>query len=574
MVLELYRIAAILGLAAAGALLLVELRRWFLLRRARRSTLWTQPPIANLAAKLIRYYGFEEPHFFAADGAPTEIAAARRSGFETLARELRARAPKGIALGETLAHDVSDAAFTSAYRVPFQFREHVRRELPVPSFFVESHGARLKDVDGNWSYDLAGSYGVNLFGYDFYKDCIERGALRVRELGPVLGPYHPVVAENAATLKRISGLDEVSFHMSGTEAVMQAVRLARFHTRRRRIVTFAGAYHGWWDGVQQSLVHGIPAQDRHVLEDMSDATLKALSASRDIACVLVNPVQAMHPGAGAPGDGMLIDSSRDARFDKAAYTAWLRNLRRVCTARSIVLIVDEVFVGFRLALGGAQEFFGIAADMVTYGKTLGGGLPIGVVCGKRELMQRFDPAAPARLTFARGTFNAHPYVMGAMSEFLRHLETSSARAVYANLEERWNTRAEFVNARLDALDLPVRIVNLVSIWTVIYTRPSRYNWMLQYYLRAEGLVSSWIGTGRLIFPNTLGDDDFDEIARRFVTAVEKMRADDWWWQLPSSSNRRIRRRVLHEMVRAAWLSVRGSGLAAPAPQTRRGEKPG
>ncbi len=91
---------------------------------------------------------------------------------------------------------------------------------------------------------------------------------------------------------------------------------------------------------------------------------------------------------------MLVDSSRKAHFDRAAYTQWLKQLREVCTERNIVLIFDEVFVGFRLALGGAQEYFGVRADMVTYGKTLGGGLPVGVVCGKKELMKRFREDRP------------------------------------------------------------------------------------------------------------------------------------------------------------------------------------
>ncbi|KAH1281298.1 hypothetical protein KXX11_004288, partial [Aspergillus fumigatus] len=101
-----------------------------------------------------------------------------------------------------------------------------------------------------------------------------------------------------------------------------------------------------------------------------------------------------------------------------------------CTERGIVLIFDEVFVGFRLAPGGAQEYFGVKADMVTYGKTLGGGLPVGVVCGKRELMKRFREDRPADICFARGTFNSHPYVMGAMQAFLDYLETSEAQLLY------------------------------------------------------------------------------------------------------------------------------------------------
>src|SRR5262249_59683857 len=103
-------------------------------------------------------------------------------------------------------------------------------------FVQASSGVTVTDLDGNSFYDLTGSYGVNLFGYDFYKQCIERGMEQVRELGPVLGPYHPVIADNVERLREISKLDEVSFHMSGTEAVMQAGRLARYHTPRPHLL--------------------------------------------------------------------------------------------------------------------------------------------------------------------------------------------------------------------------------------------------------------------------------------------------------------------------------------------------
>ena len=113
-----------------------------------------------------------------------------------------------------------------------------------------------------------------------------------------------------------------------------------------------------------------------------------------------------------------------------------------------MLIFDEVFVGFRLAPGGAQEYFGVKADMVTYGKTLGGGLPIGVVCGRRDLMKRFRDDRPADICFARGTFNAHPYVMGAMHEFLQRIDTPEIQALYRDLDATWNRRAEDLNRRL------------------------------------------------------------------------------------------------------------------------------
>src|SRR5262249_19207919 len=223
-------------------------------------------------------------------------------------------------------------------------------------------------MDGNWFYDIGGSYGVNLFGSDFYKGCIERGVKRVAELGLVLGPYHPVIADNVARLKRISGLEEVSFHMSGTEAVMQAVRLAQYHTNRSQIVRFSGAYHGWWGEVQGGVGNPRPARDTYTLAEMRPQTLRVLRTRNDIACVLVNPIQALHPNAGPAADTALLASDRSANFDKLSYAAWLQELRHVCTARSIVLVFDEVFLGFRLALGGAQEYFGVQADMVTYGK--------------------------------------------------------------------------------------------------------------------------------------------------------------------------------------------------------------
>ena len=178
---------------------------------------------------------------------------------------------------------------------------------------------------------------------------------------------------------------------------------------------------------------------------MHEHTLRVLRKRRDIACVLVNPLQALHPNAGAPGDSSLVDSSRRAHFDRDAYTDWLRRLRQVCSERGIVLIFDEVFVGFRLAPGGAQEYFGVRADLVTYGKTLGGGLPVGVVCGRRELMKRFRDDRPADICFARGTFNSHPYVMGAMSAFLDRLERPEVQALYDGLDERWNRRAPTLN---------------------------------------------------------------------------------------------------------------------------------
>ena len=216
-----------------------------------------------------------------------------------------------------------------------------------------------------------------------------------------------------------------------------------------------------------------------------------------------------------------------------------------------MLIFDEVFVGFRLAPRGAQEYFGVKADMVTYGKTLGGGLPIGVLCGRKDLMKRFRDDRPADICFARGTFNAHPYVMTAMNEFLHRLETPEVRALYKNLDETWNGRAERLNRRLADEGLPVRLENLQTIWTVLYTQPGRYNWMLQFYLRAQGLALSWVGTGRFIFSLNYSDADFDAVADKLLAAARAMQADGFWWSDPALTDKTIKRRILREMLSAA-----------------------
>jgi glutamate-1-semialdehyde 2,1-aminomutase len=560
--------------AAAFVWALLKLKTRFELTRAKHQSLAGHARIARWVASKIPYYAYDDQEFFQSDGAAGDLAARRRAGFLRLAALFRSRFAKSVELTREVKASVSDLQFTSAYRVPFQYRQIVLEHLPTGAFLQSSSGATVTDLDGNQFFDLTGSYGVNLLGYDFYKSCLERGYQRVRDLGPVLGAYHPVVRYNVERLKGISGLDEVSFHMSGTEAVMQAVRLARYHTRRSRLVRFCGAYHGWWGDVQPGVGNPVPARDTYTLKEMSEDTLRVLRTRRDIACVLVNPVQALHPNAPAPADSSVIDSSRGARFDRQAYADWLKELRAACSARGIVLIFDEVLSGFRLALGGAQEFFGIKADLVTYGKTIGGGLPIGVLCGRGNLMQRFRETHPGDICFARGTFNAHPYVMGAMHEFLLHIDTPEVRAMYLELDRVWDERARRFNRRLRAEQLPLRIAHLSSIWIVCFTRPSRYNWMLQYYLRSEGLSLSWVGTGRIIFSLNYTDADFAQVEDRFVAAAKTMYEDGWWACGVLPTNRSIRRHILREIgervVRAKLVNplsdqttVRGTDKSAP-----------
>jgi glutamate-1-semialdehyde 2,1-aminomutase len=536
------------GAVAATAVVAPKVKARIELSRAKHRSLAGHSKMSRRVARLLPFYEFDIDDYFRTDGAPNEVATRRQDSFFRLAALYQERFAKSKKATAEAATQISDLQFTQAYRVPFQYSRLVRENLGAGSFLQASSGVNVTDLDGNVFYDLTGSYGVNIFGNDFYKECIEIGEKRAQALGPVLGAYHPSVADNVRRLCEISGLDEVSFHMSGTEAVMQAVRLARYHTKRTHLVRFAGAYHGWWGEVQPGVGNPVAPHETYTLSEMSEKTLHVLRTRGDVACVLVNPLQALHPNSNAPGDSALVDSSRAANFDRAAYTEWLKQLREVCTERGIVLIFDEVFVGFRLAPGGAQEYFGVKADMVTYGKSLGGGLPIGVVCGTHKLMRRFRDERPADVCFARGTFNSHPYVMGAMDEFLSRLASPNFRSVYNGIDDLWNARAKQLNGMMEQADLPVRFANLSSIWTVSYTTPSRYNWMLQYYLRAEGLALSWVGTGRLIFSLNYTDADFNEVANRFVAAATKMKQDGWWWHDGKLTNKNIKRQILKEML--------------------------
>jgi glutamate-1-semialdehyde 2,1-aminomutase len=545
---------SILALEVLGAIVVVialmKSWSWLLLFKATPRSLRNRPQFARLVASQIPFYEFGPERFFRADDAPAEVAEGRRAGFMRLAGIYLQKFPKTNQVTDEVRADVSDLQFTEFKRVPFQFGGYVRKYLRIGGFLASSSGVTITDLDGNVFYDLAASYGVNLLGYDFYKQVIDRGVERARALGPVLGEYHAAVQYNVRRLKEISGLEEVSFHMSGTEAVMQAVRLARYHTGRTHLVKFSGAYHGWWGDVQPGVGNPIPARQTYTLTEMSEDSLRVLRTRRDIACVLINPSQALQPNSSVPADSAPASKpdTGNSHTDRAAYADWLRRLRAVCTERRIALIFDEVFVGFRLALGGAQEYFGVRADLVTYGKTIAGGLPIGVVCGRRDFMKRFREDRPFDVCFARGTFNSHPYVMSTMYEFLERIEGEDVKALYKDLDEVWDRRTDQFNQRMRDEGVPVRAGNICSIWTVTYTQPSRYNWMLQFYLRAAGLALSWTGTGRIIFSLNYTQADFDEVVERFATAGRTMKEDGWWWADGAATGRFGNLRVMREML--------------------------
>ena len=234
-------------------------RRRLLLSQAKHRSLSSHSRWSRRIARLIPALDYDATRFFRCDGAPDDVVTKREQGLERLAALFTERFPKSRALTAEARNGLSDLQFTGLYRVPFQFASLVRERLGVGAFVERSEGVTVTDLDGNTFYDLTGSYGVNLLGYDAYKAMIAEAVEQVGALGPVLGALHPIVADNVARLRAMTGLDEVSFHMSGTEAVMQAVRLARYHTRRSHVVRFCGAYHGWWGDVQPGIGNPVPA---------------------------------------------------------------------------------------------------------------------------------------------------------------------------------------------------------------------------------------------------------------------------------------------------------------------------
>jgi glutamate-1-semialdehyde 2,1-aminomutase len=545
---------AMLGAAAVGVALtvLVIWRVWPTLRTL-GATAWV-PVLSRRLAPWIGAHAYTDDELLDADGAGAAWTAPRRIGLDRLTARLASQFARAAEWERGLAEGFSDLRFTDASRVPFPFVRAMRDRFNLCSVVTASRGPYLHNLDGHWTLDVSGSYGLNVAGFERYKDWIGRGWERVRALGPVLGPVHPVVAENVETLKRLSGRDEVSFHMSGTEAVMAAVRLARFNTRRTLIVVFAGAYHGWWDGVQPSLGSERGLDDCLTLRDLHPASLRVIRRrAHQIAAVLVNPVQAFHPNSPPPSDAVLLTSAvRTADPSTARYAAWLRQVRAVCTAHDVPLIFDEVYTGFRLAPGGAQAYFGVAADLVVYGKTVAGGLPIGVVCGSRGLMRRVDPARPLRMAYIVGTFSAHPLVMGAMREFLSWVEDPTTAELYETANRQCAAWAEGANRALSEAGVPVRVANLATVWTVLFTESSRFNWLLQYYLRAEGLTLSWVGTGRCLVSLDFTPDDYHTLHTKLIAAAQTMQRDGWWPTAAEFPGRDhvMRKRLLHDAVQS------------------------
>ena len=417
----------------------------------------------------------------------------------------------------------ADRAVLADPRTASGFRQEWK-ELVYPIVCDRAAGARLWDVDGNEYIDLVNGFGLTAFGHgpDFVIDAVSEQMSR----GFAIGPQSDLAGKVARLISDLTGDERISFCCTGSEAVMGALRLARAVTGRKRVVSFAGAYHGGFDEV---LVRGLrvdgeprslPAAPGIMSETVANMTVLDYAEpnslawirahAHELAAVLVEPVQSRHP-ALQPRE-------------------FLQELRAITEASGTALIFDEVVTGFRLHPGGAQALFGIRADLATYGKVVAGGMPIGVLAGKRHFMDALDggfwrygddTAPEATVTVFAGTFVRHPLALAAAWAVLKHLKAEGPE-LQIRLGERTARLVVRLNALLDARGIRSRIEHCGSMFHFNPAAEDRRASLLFYLLRERGI---YVQENFPLFLTTAHSDaDIATIEQAFEAAVDQLRS--------------------------------------------------
>ena len=383
-------------------------------------------------------------------------------------------------------------AYTERYRGPLADPRVVNGFRPaikdiIYQIVVErSKGSHMWDLDGNEYVDVLSGFGMNLFGWqpDFVLEALQRQL----DAGYDIGPQHPLAGPVAEMVCELTGFDRAALCNTGSEAVMAAVRIARTVTGRNTVVLFTGSYHGTFDEVlvRAGREHrGIPAApgimrgmfgDVRVLDYGTDASLEYIRDHADeLAAVLVEPVQSRRP-----------------EFQPVDF---LRDLRGITERAGCCLIFDEVITGFRSAPGGVQELFGLRADLATYGKVIGGGLPIGVVAGRREFMdaldggpwQYGDDSIPTvGVTYFAGTFVRHPLALAAAHASLSHLKERGPD-LQRGLNRNTEALADDLNAFCREHGAPLQIRHFASLWRVGWEEDHPLQDLLFAMMRSRGV---------------------------------------------------------------------------------------
>jgi glutamate-1-semialdehyde aminotransferase len=407
------------------------------------------------------------------------------------------------------------------------------KEMVYPIVVERSSGSKLWDVDGNEYVDLVNGFGLNLFGHspEFVTEAV---ASQLRK-GIEIGPQTPLAGEVSERLCAMVGMERAAFCNTGSEAVTAAVRVARTVSGRDRIAMFTGAYHGTFDEVlvrgtgSGAALRSVPvapgiarsmADNILVLDYDKPASLETIAARGDeLAAVLVEPVQSRRP--------------------ELQPREFLHELRRITAKSGTALIFDEVVTGFRIHPGGAQAWFDVRADLATYGKVIGGGLPIGVVAGRHEYMDALDGGGwsygdasvpEVGVTFFAGTFVRHPLALAAARAVLAHLEQQGP-----SLQRELNARTEeFVAALRDRArrrGAPISITHFAS-W-FYFQLPSELpaGSLFFAYMRHKG-VHIW--EGRPGFLNTAHTAaDIERVLAAFDETLAEMQSAGF---LPASAD--------------------------------------
>jgi len=393
------------------------------------------------------------------------------------------------------------------------------KELVYPIVVERSKGSRLWDIDGNEYIDTLNGFGSTLFGYQ--PDLLKTILHDQIELGYELGPQHKLAGQVARMVCEFTGFDRAALCNTGSEAVLGALRMARTVTGRSLVVTFAGSYHGIFDEVisrgstsRQSYpaALGIPTEavkNVLILDYGTDESLQILrERASELAAVLVEPVQSRRP-----------------EFEPVDF---LRQVRVITETSGTALIFDEVITGFRMHPGGAQALFGVKADLATYGKVIGGGLPIGVVAGKATFMDALDGGfwqygddsyPQADITFFAGTFVRHPLALAAAHASLQYLREQGPA-----LQERLTTKAkqlaDTINIALVKQQLPVLVAQFGSLWKLKFTEDVPYGELLFTLMRGKG-IHIWDG-----FPCFMTEahteDDIQQIIAACIESFQEL----------------------------------------------------
>ncbi|HEX2079485.1 MAG TPA: aminotransferase class III-fold pyridoxal phosphate-dependent enzyme, partial [Longimicrobium sp.] len=417
------------------------------------------------------------------------------------------------------AHQVRYHDVLADGRVTARFRR-AWKDLLYPIAGRRALGSRIWDLDGNEYVDVGMAFGCNLFGHA--PEFVSRAIREQVELGYGVGPQSPDAGRAAALICELGGNDRAIFCNSGTEAVMGAIRAARTFTGRSKVVYFAGSYHGWSDIVQGRLIGGgprptapgipaLPLGDVTILEYDEPASLERLAGMLDeVAVVMVEPVQSR-------------------RLDIQPH-AFLHELRRMTREAGTLLHFDELVTGFRILPGGAQAFFGVDADLVTYGKVVAGGLPMGVVAGKREPMSVFDGGTwrygddsypTGQRTLFAGAFFKHPLSMAVACAILEEIRRQGT-PMYERLNARTEGLVRRLNAWFEAEGVPIHTVHFGSTFRFFYGREIQYPDLVNHHLIHEGVyIIPETGTGFLSTAHT--DEDLDTVFQAMCASVTALR---------------------------------------------------